>query len=92
MKRGTNLLTLLIVMGLVAGVLFGQYVLFQEDVSQRIGDGHWTKAAGDLLLTVEAMKLEHAVHAPTSGVVTDLKVEAGTQVEAGALLAVLSPD
>jgi propionyl-CoA carboxylase alpha chain len=49
-------------------------------------------AAGDLLLTVEAMKLEHAVHAPTSGVVTDLKVEAGAQVEAGALLAVLTPD
>jgi propionyl-CoA carboxylase alpha chain len=49
-------------------------------------------AAGDLLLTVEAMKLEHAVHAPTSGVVTDLKVQAGAQVEAGALLAVLTPD
>jgi propionyl-CoA carboxylase alpha chain len=49
-------------------------------------------AAGDLLLTVEAMKLEHAVHAPTSGVVTDLKVKAGAQVEAGALLAVLAPD
>jgi propionyl-CoA carboxylase alpha chain len=49
-------------------------------------------AAGDLLLTVEAMKLEHAVHAPTSGVITDLKVAAGAQVEAGALLAVLAPD
>jgi propionyl-CoA carboxylase alpha chain len=49
-------------------------------------------AAGDLLLTVEAMKLEHAVHAPTSGVITDLKVSAGAQVEAGALLAVLAPD
>jgi propionyl-CoA carboxylase alpha chain len=49
-------------------------------------------AAGDLLLTVEAMKLEHAVHAPTSGVITDLKVKAGAQVEAGALLAVLAPD
>jgi propionyl-CoA carboxylase alpha chain len=49
-------------------------------------------AAGDLLLTVEAMKLEHAVHAPTSGVVTDLRVTAGAQVEAGALLAVLAPD
>jgi propionyl-CoA carboxylase alpha chain len=49
-------------------------------------------AAGDLLLTVEAMKLEHAVHAPTSGVITDLKVKTGAQVEAGALLAVLAPD
>jgi propionyl-CoA carboxylase alpha chain len=49
-------------------------------------------AAGDLLLTVEAMKLEHAVHAPTSGIITDLRVAAGAQVEAGALLAVLTPD
>jgi propionyl-CoA carboxylase alpha chain len=49
-------------------------------------------AAGDLLLTVEAMKLEHAVHAPVGGVITDLRVTAGAQVEAGALLAVLTPD
>jgi propionyl-CoA carboxylase alpha chain len=49
-------------------------------------------AAGDLLLTVEAMKLEHAVHAPTAGVVTDLRVGPGSQVETGTLLAVLTPD
>jgi propionyl-CoA carboxylase alpha chain len=49
-------------------------------------------AAGDLLLTLEAMKLEHAVHAPTSGVVTDLRVGAGSQVETGTLLAVLTAD
>ncbi|WP_432984733.1 biotin carboxylase N-terminal domain-containing protein [Dactylosporangium sp. CA-233914] len=48
-------------------------------------------AAGDLLLTVEAMKLEHPVHAPTDGVISDLRVAAGSQVESGALLAVLSP-
>ncbi len=49
-------------------------------------------SAGDLLLTVEAMKLEHAVHAPSSGVVTDLRVGPGAQVETGTLLAVLAPD
>jgi propionyl-CoA carboxylase alpha chain len=49
-------------------------------------------AAGDLLLTVEAMKLEHPVHAPTDGVISDLRVSAGTQVETGTLLAVLSSD
>jgi propionyl-CoA carboxylase alpha chain len=47
-------------------------------------------AAGDLLLTLEAMKLEHAVHAPTAGVVTDLRVRPGSQVETGALLLNLS--
>jgi propionyl-CoA carboxylase alpha chain len=49
-------------------------------------------AAGDLLLTVEAMKLEHGVHAPADGVIADLRVSAGTQVDAGTLLAVLSPE
>jgi propionyl-CoA carboxylase alpha chain len=49
-------------------------------------------AAGDLLLTLEAMKLEHAVHAPASGVVTDLRVGPGSQVESGTLLAVLTAD
>jgi propionyl-CoA carboxylase alpha chain len=38
-------------------------------------------AAGDLLLTLEAMKMEHAVRAPESGVVTELLVEPGRQVE-----------
>jgi propionyl-CoA carboxylase alpha chain len=49
-------------------------------------------AAGELLLTLEAMKLEHAVHAPASGVVSDLRVGPGSQVETGALLAVLTAD
>jgi propionyl-CoA carboxylase alpha chain len=49
-------------------------------------------AAGDLLLTLEAMKLEHAVHAPTAGVVTELPVGPGSQVETGALLAVITAD
>jgi propionyl-CoA carboxylase alpha chain len=49
-------------------------------------------SAGDLLLTVEAMKLEHPVHAPADGVISDLRVTAGTQVESGAVLAVLTPD
>jgi propionyl-CoA carboxylase alpha chain len=46
---------------------------------------------GDLLLTLEAMKLEHPVLAPVDGVVTDLPVPAGGQVETGAVLAVVDP-
>jgi propionyl-CoA carboxylase alpha chain len=49
-------------------------------------------AAGDLLLTLEAMKLEHAVHAPHDGVVTQLRVAPGAQVEAGAILAVVTTE
>ncbi|SCL14874.1 acetyl/propionyl/methylcrotonyl-CoA carboxylase subunit alpha [Micromonospora inyonensis] len=48
-------------------------------------------AAGDPLLTLEAMKLEHPVLAPVDGVVTDLPVPTGGQVETGAVLAVVDP-
>jgi propionyl-CoA carboxylase alpha chain len=48
--------------------------------------------AGELLLTLEAMKLEHPVHAPAAGVVAELPVAAGAQVDAGAVLAVLTPE
>ncbi|MGC4804155.1 biotin carboxylase N-terminal domain-containing protein [Micromonospora sp. DT233] len=46
-------------------------------------------AAGDLLLTLEAMKLEHPVLAPADGVVAELPVPAGGQVDTGAVLAVV---
>jgi propionyl-CoA carboxylase alpha chain len=39
--------------------------------------------AGELLLTVEAMKLEHPVHAPAAGIVTEVHVQPGTQVDTG---------
>ncbi len=48
-------------------------------------------AAGDLLLTLEAMKLEHPVLAPTDGVVAELPVPEGGQVDTGAVLAVVNP-
>ncbi|GGO13029.1 acetyl/propionyl-CoA carboxylase subuit alpha [Micromonospora parathelypteridis] len=46
-------------------------------------------SAGDPLLTLEAMKLEHPVLAPTDGVVAELPVPAGGQVRTGAVLAVI---
>ncbi len=46
--------------------------------------------AGDTLLVMEAMKMEHAVKAPHAGVVTELRVAAGEQVDGGALLAVVT--
>ncbi|WP_405020926.1 acety-l/propionyl-CoA carboxylase subunit alpha [Kitasatospora sp. NBC_00070] len=47
--------------------------------------------AGQPLLWLEAMKMEHRVSAPTDGVLTELRVAAGQQVEPGALLAVVRP-
>ncbi len=46
-------------------------------------------AAGDTLLVLEAMKMQHTIRATTDGVVSELRVTVGLQVEAGAVLAVI---
>ncbi|WP_245177452.1 biotin carboxylase N-terminal domain-containing protein [Geodermatophilus sp. DF01_2] len=47
-------------------------------------------SAGQLVLVLEAMKMEHPVLAPGDGVVQALHVAVGQQVETGAVLAVVS--
>jgi propionyl-CoA carboxylase alpha chain len=46
--------------------------------------------AGQPLLALEAMKMQHTVAAPGAGVVRSVAVEVGAQVEGGAVLAVLA--
>ncbi|MFV2099474.1 biotin carboxylase N-terminal domain-containing protein [Micromonospora sp. LOL_024] len=70
--------------GSLLAPLPGAVARVHVEVGQRV-------AAGDLLLTLEAMKLEHPVVAPTDGVVTELPVLAGGQVDTGAVLAVVGP-
>jgi len=48
-------------------------------------------AKSDPLLVVEAMKMEHTVTSPTDGIVIELRVDAGTQVNTGSVLAVVEP-
>jgi len=48
--------------------------------------------AGDTLIAIEAMKMEHEVKATTGGTVSEVHVEAGEQVQAGRLLVVVAPD
>jgi propionyl-CoA carboxylase alpha chain len=48
--------------------------------------------AGQPLLWLEAMKMEHVIAAPADGVVSDLPVAAGQQVEVGSVLAVVKPE
>lgn len=49
-----------------------------------IGD---TVAAGQPLIWLEAMKMEHTIAAPVDGVLAELNVKTGQQVEVGAVLA-----
>ncbi|MGY4771303.1 ATP-binding protein [Kribbella sp. CWNU-51] len=47
---------------------------------------------GQPLLWLEAMKMEHTIAAPADGIVGELMVEAGQQVEVGAVLAVVGEE
>ncbi|MFF0150770.1 acetyl/propionyl/methylcrotonyl-CoA carboxylase subunit alpha [Micromonospora sp. NPDC005203] len=71
--------------GSLLAPLPGAVTRVHVEVGQRV-------TAGDPLLTLEAMKLEHPVLAPTDGVVTELPVPAGGQVRTGAVLAVIEED
>ncbi|MFE4250341.1 acetyl/propionyl/methylcrotonyl-CoA carboxylase subunit alpha [Streptomyces sp. NPDC056910] len=51
-----------------------------------------TVAAGQPLIWLEAMKMEHRITAPASGTLTALHAAPGHQVEVGALLAVVQED
>jgi propionyl-CoA carboxylase alpha chain len=70
--------------GSLLAPLPGAVARVHVEVGQRV-------AAGETLLTLEAMKLEHPVLAPTDGVVAELPVPAGGRVDAGAVLAVVNP-
>ena len=48
--------------------------------------------AGQVLVVLEAMKMEHAVHAGASGSVVEVGVTEGDQVETGRVLIVVEPD
>ncbi|MGK5519919.1 acetyl/propionyl/methylcrotonyl-CoA carboxylase subunit alpha [Micromonospora sp. URMC 107] len=71
--------------GSLVAPLPGAVTRVHVEVGQRV-------TAGDLLLTLEAMKLEHPVLAPADGVVAELPVAAGGQVDTGAVLAVVDPE
>ncbi|WP_167478398.1 acetyl/propionyl/methylcrotonyl-CoA carboxylase subunit alpha [Nocardia arthritidis] len=48
-------------------------------------------AAGQPILWLEAMKMEHTIAAPAAGVLTALNVTVGQQVDVGTVLAVVEP-
>jgi propionyl-CoA carboxylase alpha chain len=61
----------------------------------RVADGLAAGAAvtaGQPLVWLEAMKMEHKISAPASGTLSALHAAPGQQVEVGTLLAVVEPD
>ena len=60
-------------------------------LATHIGVGD-TVQAGQLLLVIEAMKMQHRITAPFDGSVTEVHVAAGDQVDNGALLVMLEED
>jgi propionyl-CoA carboxylase alpha chain len=49
-------------------------------------------AAGQPVLWLEAMKMQHQINAPTDGVVAELPVSVGQQIDVGAVLAVVEAE
>ncbi|USQ94285.1 acetyl/propionyl/methylcrotonyl-CoA carboxylase subunit alpha [Caulobacter sp. RL271] len=66
--------------GAILSPMPGKIVSVAVEVGQAVGKGQ-------TLLTLEAMKMEHALSAPFDGVVAELSVSAGGQVSEGVVLA-----
>ncbi|MBI2305011.1 MAG: biotin/lipoyl-binding protein [Chloroflexi bacterium] len=68
--------------GAVKAQMTGKVVSVRVKVGERV-------AEGDLLLVLEAMKMENEIHAPLGGVVKQVAVAPGAQVALGDLLVVV---
>jgi len=60
-------------------------------VSVAVAEGEAVRA-GDPIVVLEAMKMQHTIRAHEPGVVTSLPVQTGQQVDSGAVLAVVTPE
>lgn len=60
-------------------------------VSVRFNSGDQVRA-GDTLFTLEAMKMEHSINAPVDGIISQLLVSEGDQVDEGAVALLIEQD
>ncbi len=73
----------------VEGVAGGYQAPLPGKVVQIFVERGASVSRGDLLLTIEAMKMEHRISAASDGLVKELLVEVGQQVDGGQVLLVL---
>ena len=59
------------------------------DIKANVGD---SVQKGDLIMVMEAMKMEHPMKADVDGVITSINVQAGDQVKSKQLLAEVQPN
>ncbi|MCG8562686.1 MAG: ATP-grasp domain-containing protein [Hyphomicrobiales bacterium] len=69
--------------GVILAPMHGKITKIDVGVGQRV-------RKGDRLAVLEAMKMEHVLHAPFDGVVSELKTEEGAQIEEAAVVAVIA--
>ena len=74
---------------LAAGSLVAPMPGLVTQVCVAVGD---VVAKGDVLVVLEAMKMEQPIRAPHGGRVAELRAAAGQQVEAGVVLAVIEEE
>jgi propionyl-CoA carboxylase alpha chain len=73
-----------ILLGGLAAPMPGKVILIHVAPGERV-------QAGQVLLVMEAMKMEHPIRAVKDGVVSEVRVRLGDQVEAGQVLIVVEP-
>jgi biotin carboxyl carrier protein len=71
--------------GAITSQMTGRIIRVDVEPGQRIEEG-------DLLLIIEAMKMENEVLAPRAGTIKEVAVVAGRRISEGDLLVILDPD
>jgi biotin carboxyl carrier protein len=71
--------------GVVSSTIPGKIITVEVEVGQDVSEG-------DVILILEAMKMQNEVAAPVSGTVIEVNCEAGSTIEANLPLVVIEPE
>ncbi len=71
--------------GTISSTIPGKIVSINTDIGNKVKEG-------DVLMILEAMKMQNEIHAPISGTVSEVNYKPGDSVEANAPLLVITPE